>query len=251
MPLRYIQIQPLFRKKINFLINLIKAAKVIRRLLLYLRFMKIILQQVYPSFLDKELINHSQIWTKELCFSAGENIQIVAPSGSGKTSLIYFLYGLRNDYEGNIFFDEKNIRSFSPEDWATYRSEKISIMFQDLRLFPQLNGAENIEIKRAIQPFHNTVEMINMAKDLGIQNKLQQKTETCSYGEKQRIATVRSLQQPFEFLLMDEPFSHLDEVNRQKSMQLLQEEATRRNAGIILADLKPIEFFKPHRTLYL
>ena len=213
--------------------------------------MNIVLKQVYPSFLDKELISHSQIWTKEVCFSASENIQIVSPSGSGKTSLIHFLYGLRNDYEGNIFFDEKNIKDFSPEDWANYRQEKISIMFQDLRLFPQLNGAENIEIKRALQPFHNAGEMILMAKDLGIQNKLQQKTETCSYGEKQRIATVRALQQPFDFLFLDEPFSHLDEMNRQKSMQLLQEEANRRKAGLILADLKPIEFFKPHRTLYL
>ena len=90
-----------------------------------------------------------------------------------------------------------------------------------------------------------------MASRLGIQNKLQQLCGTCSYGEQQRIAIIRALQQPFQYLLLDEPFSNLDEVNRQKAMELIQEEATARKASIILADLKKIDYFNAGSILNL
>ena len=90
-----------------------------------------------------------------------------------------------------------------------------------------------------------------MAERLGIANKLNKLCKTCSYGEQQRIAIIRSLQQPFNVLLLDEPFSHLDENNRKIAMTLIEEEAAERNAGIILADLKPIEYFNAGKTLHL
>ena len=90
-----------------------------------------------------------------------------------------------------------------------------------------------------------------MAKRLGIESKLEKLCNTCSYGEQQRIAIIRALQQPFDFLLLDEPFSHLDENNRQIAMQLMEEEAVERNGAIILTDLKKIEYFKAERILYL
>ena len=90
-----------------------------------------------------------------------------------------------------------------------------------------------------------------MAKRLGIESKLGKLCSTCSYGEQQRIAIIRALQQPFNFLLLDEPFSHLDEANRKKAMELIEEETTLRKASIILADLKAIEYFKADRTFHL
>ena len=90
-----------------------------------------------------------------------------------------------------------------------------------------------------------------MADQLGIGNKLNKLCSTCSYGEQQRVAIIRALQQPFAFLLLDEPFSHLDDNNRKKAMDLMEAEATERNASIILADLKPISFFKAGSTLHL
>lgn len=90
-----------------------------------------------------------------------------------------------------------------------------------------------------------------MAERLGIQSKLTKLCKTCSYGEQQRIAIIRALQQPFDFLLLDEPFSHLDESNRQKAMELMEEESKKRNATIILADLREITYFKSERTLHL
>ena len=90
-----------------------------------------------------------------------------------------------------------------------------------------------------------------MATGLGIAHILQQKAGVCSYGEQQRIAIIRALQQPFEFLILDEPFSHLDDANSKIAMTLIEEEVGKRNAGIIFADLSEVAYFRADRTLKL
>lgn len=213
--------------------------------------MQIILENIIPDFLEKEKIEGSAVWNKHLEIAKGEKIQVIAPSGKGKTSMVHFLYGLRNDYSGNILFNRRPIMSFSPADYATVRKEQMSIIFQDLRLFPDHTTYENIEIKRALQPFHPVNKIAEMTDRLGIGSKINQLCHKCSYGEQQRIAIIRALQQPFDLLIMDEPFSNLDEINTKKAMELIEEEAAARNAAIILFDLKDTEYFKPDRNLYL
>ncbi len=213
--------------------------------------MQIQLQKVVPTFIEEEKISRSQIWNSSVIFNEGEKIEIVAPSGSGKTSLIHFLYGLRKDYNGTIAYDTNSIAAFDAEHFAIYRQQHISIVFQDLRLFAEQTVLQNLEIKRQLNPYHTESKIAAMAKRLGIENKLNKLCKTCSYGEQQRIAIIRALQQPFNFLLLDEPFSHLDEVNRKKAMELMEEEAALRKATIVLADLKAIEYFNADRTLHL
>jgi len=69
--------------------------------------MQISLQQVFPTFFENGKAAGSQLWNQSLSFNKGENIHIIAPSGSGKTSFIHFLYGLRNDYTGKILYDTR------------------------------------------------------------------------------------------------------------------------------------------------
>jgi putative ABC transport system ATP-binding protein len=213
--------------------------------------MQILLDNVLPVFFEPDKVTNSQVWNKTITFSKGENIHIIAPSGSGKTSLIHFLYGLRNDYNGRISYDAADIKNFDAEKFSVWRQQHISIVFQDLRLFTEQTVLQNLEIKRLLSPFHANDNIAAMAKRLGIESKLNKLCKTCSYGEQQRIAIIRALQQPFDFLLLDEPFSHLDEANRRKAMELMEEESSKRNATIILADLREIEYFKAERTLHL
>ena len=213
--------------------------------------MQISLQQVVPVFFEAGKADGSQLWNQNISFNKGENIHIVAPSGSGKTSFIHFLYGLRKDYSGNILYDNNDIKNFDAEKFSSWRQQYTSIIFQDLRLFTEQTVLQNLEIKRLLSPYHKESKITAMAKRLGIESKLEKLCNTCSYGEQQRIAIIRALQQPFDFLLLDEPFSHLDENNRQLAMQLMEEEAAERNAAIILTDLKKIEYFKAERILYL
>ena len=213
--------------------------------------MQISLQKIFPSVFTEENISASQVWGQQVIFEKGTHVHIVAPSGSGKTSLIHFLYGLRKDYEGNIIFNNENAKNVDAEKTALWRQQHISIVFQDLRLFTEQTVLQNLEIKRMLNPFHKESSITTMAKRLGIESKLDKLCRTCSYGEQQRIAIIRALQQPFDFLFLDEPFSHLDEVNRIKAMQLIEEEAAVRNASIILADLKEIEYFKAEKKLMM
>ena len=211
--------------------------------------MELTLEEILPSYFDEARKNTSEVWGKSLNIKKGEYIKIVAPSGSGKTSLMHFLYGIRNDYNGNIRYDNQDIKKFIIEDFAHYRKDHISIVFQDLRLFPEQTVWENIELKRQLNPFHPPARIKEMAEDLGISDLLQSKSLICSYGEQQRIAIIRSLMQPFDLLLLDEPFSHLDNENSQKAMQLMLEESQKRNAAILFADLERIDYF-PYQKLY-
>jgi ABC-type lipoprotein export system ATPase subunit len=213
--------------------------------------MQISLQQIAPVFLEENKIADSEIWNRQLLFSNEERIHIIASSGRGKTSLIHFLYGLRKDYSGTILYNNENINGFDTESFSSWRKEHISIVFQDLRLFPEQTVLQNLEIKRLLSPYHTKSRIEVMAKRLGIESKLNKLAKTCSYGEQQRISIIRSLQQPFDFLLLDEPFSHLDEANRKIAMDLMEEECALRKAAIILADLKQIEYFKANKIIHL
>jgi ABC-type lipoprotein export system ATPase subunit len=213
--------------------------------------MQIQLREVTPDYIEKEKRIASQIWGQDISIKKGEHLHIVAPSGSGKTSLMHFIYGLRKDYSGSIFYDDTDIKNLSIERFSTFRQNKISIIFQDLRLFEDQTVKKNIEIKRILDPYHQPEEITEMAQRLGIENKLNQLAKTCSYGEQQRIAIIRALMQPFDFLLLDEPYSHLDEANRKKAMELIYEECGKRGAAMVFADLKPLDFFKDEKIIYL
>ena len=213
--------------------------------------MEIYLNNIVPTFLEKEKTENSGVWKNILSFQKGSKVSIVAPSGSGKTSLIHFLYGMRKDYNGELLYNKKSIKLMDAAELAEIRATQLSIVFQDLRLFKDFSVAQNIEIKRSLAPYHPTSLLNEMAERLGIANKLSQNAGTCSYGEQQRIAIIRALQQPFDFIILDEPFSHLDEANSIKAMELIEEEADKRGAGIILADLEHNSFFNADITLHL
>jgi ABC-type lipoprotein export system ATPase subunit len=213
--------------------------------------MELVLRHLLPAYFDQSSTQTSEVWGKELVIEKGAFIKIVAPSGSGKSSLINFLYGMRKDYNGTISYTGKDLHHFSTEDLARYRKDHISIVFQDLRLFPDQTALQNLEIKRQLNPYHPAEKITEMARRLGIGDKLSFPCNICSYGEQQRIAIIRSLLQPFDILLLDEPFSHLDDNNAQKAMELMLEESRLRNATIIFADLERIDFFPMTRLYHL
>ena len=204
-----------------------------------------------PVFLKKDQLDNSEIWKRNIDIPKGKHVHIVAPSGSGKTSLMHFIYGLNPNYNGQIVYGSRKAKNLSSEEISTYRQQNISIVFQDLKLFADQTVRENIELNRILNPYHPE-EMINsMAMRLGIEAQLDQEAGTCSYGEQQRTAIIRALMQPFDFLLLDEPFSHLDHLNTQKAMELIYEECDKRGASMILANLNEEKFSKNERVVFL
>lgn len=162
---------------------------------------------------------------------------VQAPSGTGKSTLIHLLYGLRNDYDGAASWDGKNISTMDAEATSALRAGDISIIFQDLRLFPELTLRENLDIKRALTNTVSGDEMQTWIERLGLAHRRDALASTLSYGERQRTAIIRALLQPFKWLLMDEPFSHLDEENTARAAALIGEVVDRLEAGFLYADL--------------
>lgn len=205
-----------------------------------------------PAHLVNQLAARpSQVWNTELTLPAGAFVFVQAPSGRGKTTLINMLYGLRTDYAGTISFDHHNMQQLSDDQLSQLRARSLSIVFQDLRLFPSLTAQENIESKRLLANAVSAEEVRSWMDQLGIADKAHAKADTLSFGEQQRVAIIRALAQPFSWLLMDEPFSHLDVANRQRAIDLIDSEVRRRNAGIMLTDLDANNFFTYSHTLMM
>lgn len=179
----------------------------------------------------------SEVWGNIFYLESGEKYLVKAASGSGKSSFFNFLYGLHNKYNGTILFDSEDISTFKEDNWIAIRRKKISIVFQGLRLFPELTALENIQLKNQLTNFKTESEIIAYMNRLNVAELAHKKAETLSYGQQQRIAIIRALCQPFELLLLDEPFSHIDDVQISNATQLITEEVTQRNATLIVASL--------------
>ncbi|MDC0231303.1 ATP-binding cassette domain-containing protein [Aureispira] len=187
-------------------------------------------------------IENSQIWGTSFVFSAKKRYLIEAASGKGKTTLQHILYGLRKDYSGIVKISTNqgkcNLSELTFEKWAYIRQNELAVVFQDLRLFLELTAMENLLLKNDLTNFKNEEEIIEMAKELSVDELLEKKCGEMSYGQRQRIAIIRALCQPFNFLIMDEPFSHLDSVNVEKCCNLIKRECIGQNAGYAIASLE-------------
>lgn len=195
------------------------------------------LKNILPNIFSTLSNVESDVWQKEISFDRDGIYLINAPSGTGKSSLCSFICGFRNDYGGRILFDETNVRQFSSKAWDACRQKELSIMFQDLRLFDELTVLENIYIKNRLTNHKSKKEIYRLLDYFGIADKIDSPTQFLSLGQKQRVAFIRSMCQPFDFILLDEPISHLDIENSEKIANVILEESKNRGSGIIVTSL--------------
>lgn len=213
--------------------------------------MQITLSQVLPRPLADTPLTQGSIWKSECVISSSDRLLVQAPSGTGKTTLVSLIFGLRNDYDGKISIDGKDIRTISLNNWAELRRTKLSAVFQELRLFPQLTALENIMLKNSLSKALTLAQVIEMAKQLGVDHRLNQSCGTLSLGQQQRIAIIRALAQPFSLLLLDEPFSHLDDANAAIAAQMITEHCNNHNAGLLLTSLGQSAHFEFNKHLII
>jgi ABC-type lipoprotein export system ATPase subunit len=205
--------------------------------------MKIQFSEVVPEPLSSIKHQSQSIWRTKFSINNTDIKKVIlnASSGKGKTTFSNLLLGIRRDYAGDIFFDDRNIKTFSVEDWVEIREHKISVVHQDLQLFSNLTAIENIELKNDLTQTFSRTELENLITQVDLFDKKDQIVSTMSMGQKQRIAIIRALCQPFEWLILDEPFSHLDEYNSKACFDLIQTRCKAINAGFILTSLDPVE----------
>ena len=210
--------------------------------------MQITIQNITPNFFTPA---SSEVWSKNFELLPNSKYLIKAVSGSGKSSFFNFLYGLNNRYSGSIIFDKTTIASFSENDWTSLRREKISIVFQGLRLFPELTALENIQLKNTLTNHKSETEILAMLAQLDVDQLAHKKAETLSYGQQQRVAIVRALCQPFKILLLDEPFSHIDQAQITNAVNLVSQEVEQNKATLLIASLGDTYNINYTKTLLL
>ena len=195
------------------------------------------LQQTLPEvFAGRDSII-SDVWHRQVAFQRGKTYLVEAVSGTGKSSLCSFIYGYRKDYQGIICFDGENVKNFSVSRWVEIRKRSLSMLFQELRLFPELTAWENVQLKNSLTGHSKRKQIEDWFSRLGISDKWDQQIGKMSFGQQQRVAFVRALCQPFDFIFLDEPVSHLDDGNGKIMAEILHEEAEKQGAGIIVTSI--------------
>jgi ABC-type lipoprotein export system ATPase subunit len=194
---------------------------------------KYVIPQVFASREQQD----SEIWQQDVVFEKGRVYLVEADSGKGKSTFCSYIQGYRNDFSGQLLFDDVDVRSLKVNDWVVIRERHISLLFQELRLFPELTAMENVEIKNKLTGFKSRVQIDEWFDMLGISDKRDAKVGRMSFGQQQRVAMIRALVQPFDFILADEPISHLDDSNSDIMGKILMEEAKMQGAGVIITSI--------------
>lgn len=156
----------------------------------------------------------------------GKFISIVGCSGSGKSSLLSVLGGMKKPTSGELFVDGENVYKKNNVKLAKYRREKIGFIFQSFHLEPNYTVYENIEIALMIGRYPTSKRKEHIEKlleQVGLVDKKNMKTGKLSGGEKQRVCIARALANEPKLILADEPCGNLDTENSRQIMKLLRD----------------------------
>lgn len=194
-------------------------------------------RSVLPMVFEHQTGIESEIWNQDVTFEKGRLYLVEADSGKGKSTFCSYVVGFRRDYKGSVLFDERNVASFTKSDWVDMRLYHISHLFQELRLFPELTALENVQIKNNLTGFKSHEEIVDWFERVGIADKMDSKVGLMSFGQQQRVAMIRALVQPFDFILVDEPISHLDDTNSAMMADIMMEEVKRQGAGVVVTSI--------------
>lgn len=195
---------------------------------------RITLENLLPRVFAGAEIPHGQVWlAHELVFERGCRVIVAADSGRGKSSMVSYICGERSDYTGRISFDGRDIRSLSVKEWCDVRRRHIAVLPQEMRLFPELSALDNVLVKNRLTGRYSTAEIRDMLARLGLADRTDTPAGKLSIGQQQRVAIVRTICQPFDFIILDEPVSHLDEENNRLAADMIEQAAAQQGAGII------------------
>jgi|AntDeeMinimDraft_5_1070356.scaffolds.fasta_scaffold00685_7 putative ABC transport system ATP-binding protein len=188
------------------------------------------LNNLKPSYLsDKQVVGSEVYLQPKIHLDPGKKYLVTAASGKGKTSLLDLIFRVHQNYVGEIKYGEIHKKRI--------RQDQIAYVFQDLKLFDKLTALENVQLKNTMTQHRSEKEIQGLFERFDLLNQIDQKVKTLSLGQRQRTAIIRSLCMPYKLLLMDEPFSHLDQVNIRKICDFIETDLQEKGASLLITSL--------------
>lgn len=210
----------------------------------------------------RELVKHYQLLGGEkvravdgvsLSVSAGEMLALYGPSGSGKTTLLLMVAALLEPTGGSVLVNGRDISSLSEREASSYRLSELGFVRQSFDLLPGVSTIDNTVLKllKSVPWREAHACVAPLLERLGLGERLQQRSETLSMGERQRVMIARALSTEPRLLLADEPTGSLDTQRSHEVLGLLRELCRERQVAVVLVSHDPLAAGYADRVLAL
>tara|TARA_B100000886_G_scaffold113598_1_gene76406 strand:+ start:481 stop:1101 length:621 start_codon:yes stop_codon:yes gene_type:complete len=163
-----------------------------------------------------------------------ENLLILGASGVGKTTFLHLLSGLLKPMNGEIDLLGTKISNLKMSKMDRFRGKNIGIVFQKPHFINSLTVKENLQLAQYISKKSDKNRIQSLLESLGIEDKANKKTQNLSQGEKQRVSIALAIVNSPKLILADEPTSSLDDLNCEKVINILKNQASKYKAKLII-----------------
>ena len=183
---------------------------------------------------------------------AGEHCLVVGPSGSGKSTLLHLLAGLALPRAGVVRIAGQDVAALSPSARDRFRGRSVGLLLQSFHLLDTLSVFDNVRLARRFAGLPEDRERCREVLDaLGVAGLVRARPSTLSHGQAQRVALARAVVNRPGVILADEPTSSLDDDNCERVASLIETEARRHGATLVVAthDSRLLARFERHLPL--
>ncbi|MFC2187079.1 ABC transporter ATP-binding protein [Fulvivirgaceae bacterium LMO-SS25] len=178
---------------------------------------------------------NAQFKFKDLKLEQGSHWLILGASGSGKTTLLHLLSGLLRPQSGSIKISGKDIARISETELDKFRGKEIGLVFQKAHLVSVLSVKDNLALAQYLAGLpQDSGRIKEVLAELQLESKMNSKPHQLSQGEQQRVTIARAVLNKPSVIFADEPTSALDDMNTEKVMNLLENQAKKYNATLVI-----------------
>lgn len=185
--------------------------------------------------LGKKEVTHA---LRNISYKSGNNglIGLIGPSGSGKSSMLYIMAGLKNPTSGEVYYKENSLNNMSIDNRAGLRRKEFGFIFQRGFLIEYMTVLNNVLVPLNDASIDSKTKALELLSRLGIEKLANQKPYQLSGGQRQRVAIARALITNPEVVFADEPTAALDHKSALEVMSILSEYARTKLVIVVTHD---------------
>ena len=171
----------------------------------------------------------------DLAVDRGQELLLLGASGTGKTTLLHLIAGMRTPDAGKVTLNGDAFSTLSTADRDLARGRHMGIVFQTAHFVRSLTVSENLALARTLAGLEpDPGRIAELLAGLGLSHKLNARVDALSVGEQQRVSIARAVVHGPGIILADEPTSALDDVNTDAVLDLLRTQASEAGAALLI-----------------